>query len=331
MITTWAAVTSREPTRAGPKRMISRLREAGATFLAAMHRPASHKPRLLAVDLDGTLLDVHGLPHKKDLAALRGLQTAGIHVCVVTGRLYSGSRAIVETIGALGPVACADGSHIVDGATGSTLVHIGIEEPVAGALGAALRRRRPATFLFSDDAIIHDACGADFLAYMRTWSNVVLAVDDVHARAIWEERSSLTGVVAVGTAEQIAGSGEEIAASCAGSVQVVTFPLRQPKGHHGLVARATGATKGTALRWIASHHGVDLGECVAVGDWINDIPMLAAAGRSFAMGHAPFEVKRQATDVLDETSSDGGGVARVVERAFDIRDEGLCRVSASSD
>ena len=58
---------------------------------------------------------------------------------------------------------------------------------------------------------------------------------------------------------------------------------------------------------------------MCVGDWINDVPMFLVAGRSYAMGQAPDEVKRAATFVLEETSEAGGGVARAVEEAFGVR------------
>jgi hydroxymethylpyrimidine pyrophosphatase-like HAD family hydrolase len=104
---------------------------------------------------------------------------------------------------------------------------------------------------------------------------------------------------------------------------VAMFPLR--RGPHvgvwALIVRAAGGTKGTAMKWIAEHEGVDLADTVCVGDWVNDVPMFEVAGRSFAMGQAPDEVKSKATDVLAETTEQGGGVARAVAEAFGITAE----------
>ena len=72
------------------------------------------------------------------------------------------------------------------------------------------------------------------------------------------------------------------------------------------------------MRWIAHHEGVALRDTVCVGDWINDVPMFEVAGRSFAMGQAPDEVKAKATDALQRSSEEGGGVAEAIERAFGI-------------
>ena len=58
-----------------------------------------------------------------------------------------------------------------------------------------------------------------------------------------------------------------------------------------------------------------------MGDWLNDVSMFAVAGRSYAMGHAPDEVKRAASTVLAETSERGGGIARAIEDAFRVHVE----------
>jgi hydroxymethylpyrimidine pyrophosphatase-like HAD family hydrolase len=82
-----------------------------------------------------------------------------------------------------------------------------------------------------------------------------------------------------------------------------------------MVVRTAGVDKGTAIEWIARHHGVTLAEVVVVGDWLNDVPMMKAAGRSFAMAQSPAAVKAAATDVLAADTWSGGGIAEAAERA----------------
>jgi hydroxymethylpyrimidine pyrophosphatase-like HAD family hydrolase len=99
-------------------------------------------------------------------------------------------------------------------------------------------------------------------------------------------------------------------------MQVAMFPFRRDGEHWGMVARASGGTKGTALEWVSGHYGIDLSETVCVGDWLNDLPMMTCAGRSFAMGQAPAEVKAAATDVLETSIDTGGAIAEAIGRAF---------------
>ncbi len=83
-----------------------------------------------------------------------------------------------------------------------------------------------------------------------------------------------------------------------------------------MIARARQVSKGTALAFIAERAGVSLAETVAVGDWLNDVPMFDVAGRAYAMGQAPSEVKARAHAVVPETAEAGGGIARVVREVF---------------
>jgi hydroxymethylpyrimidine pyrophosphatase-like HAD family hydrolase len=278
------------------------------------------RPRLIAVDLDGTLLDVHGRPHPHDLRALRAALSNGVCVSIITGRLYSGTRAVAELIGLRGAVGCADGSHIVDAGAHVTLLHLGVRGAEAGLLRDALARAGLTTFVFAEDAIGHDPAGAPFIDYVTTWSRDLRPASDVFEHALWDSVDGVTAAIAVGPLDRIEGAVAEIASNLSSAAVVARFPIRRA-AHAGLwavIVRATGGTKGTALRWIAERERVRLEETVCVGDWINDVAMFELAGRSFAMGQAPDEVKAKATDVLSETVGNGGGVARVVKQAFGI-------------
>jgi Cof subfamily protein (haloacid dehalogenase superfamily) len=271
------------------------------------------RPRLIAVDLDGTLLDHTGTPHERDVRALQAALTKGVTVSIVTGRLYSGTRPTAERLGLKGPVACADGSHLVRAGDHTTLVHHAIRGAHALTMRDSILAHGAAAFLFARDRIVHDPSGDVFLAYVRTWSNDIRRADKLGEHELWHDEDGITACVAVGTGEQISRTFDGIRLGLADAAQVAMFQVRRVPGMWALVARASGGTKGTALTWIAEHHGYGPDETVAIGDWLNDIPMLQAATRSYAMGQAPEEVKKSATHVLEETSETGGGVARVVE------------------
>ena len=87
-------------------------------------------------------------------------------------------------------------------------------------------------------------------------------------------------------------------------------------GKHAVMVRAAGPTKGTALAELCRRAGISLAQAVAVGDWINDVPMFEVAGRSFAMGTAPDDVRAKATDVLSATALAGGGIAEAIRRSW---------------
>jgi Cof subfamily protein (haloacid dehalogenase superfamily) len=276
--------------------------------------------KLLAIDLDGTLLDRDGEANDEDVSAIKRLMARGIKVTILTGRLFSGTRPSAQLLGIEGPVGCADGSHVVRVRGEKTLLHHGIRGKAADRLRASLDRNDLVAFLFAEDAIVHDERGADYLPYVRTWSTDLRYAHRVTEHALWDSREGMTAVVALGREANIGRTVADIQRDETEAMQVAMFPFRRDadksREHWGMVARAAGGTKGTALTWMAAHHGIPVSETVCVGDWLNDLPMLQTAGRSFAMGQSPDEVKQAATDVLERSIRDGGGIAEAIERAF---------------
>lgn len=288
---------------------------AASSVSRARARELSGRYKLLAIDLDGTLLNHDGEAYPEDVDALRELISLGVPVTILTGRLFSGTRPSAELLGIAGPVGCADGSHIVHMQDERTLYHRGIRGRAADRLRTTLERNDLIAFLFAEDTIVHDERGAAHLSYVRTWSTDLKYAHRITEHALWDSDSGMTAVVAIGRETAIGRAVADIQRDSTEAIQVAMFPLRQTE-QWGMVARASGGTKGTALEWVAGHHGLSIAETVCVGDWLNDLPMLTAAGRSFAMGQSPEDVKRAATDVLDRSIATGGGIAEAIQRAF---------------
>jgi hypothetical protein len=263
------------------------------------------------------LLGSDGDVHPSDSEAIAALIQRGVRVTLCTGRMYSGTREIAEALEILGPVACIDGSHIVDARSHAELHSTPLSELATSALFEALARFRPAAFAFSGDRLYHDARGEPYLDYLSTWSERTQRIEKLSDIAAWQEPgAAMAALVALGTPTQIR-SVETFLEQHVDHLQSVSFEVGRPgyAGTWGLVVRAAGVDKGTAIDWVARHHGVTAAEVVAVGDWLNDIPMLKRAGRSFAMAQAPLEVKAAATDVLKASAMTGGGLAEAALRA----------------
>ncbi len=304
--------------RGGERPKASATASASASFLGPDLEPqrGDGPYKLLAIDLDGTLLDRSGDPKDEDVTAIKKLKARGIKVTILTGRLFSGTRPSAEILGIDGPVGCADGSHVVHMKGEKTLLHHGIRGKAADRLRASLDRNDLVAFLFAEDAIVHDERGADYLPYVRTWSTDLRYAHRVTEHPLWDSKEGMTAVVALGREANIGRAVADIQRDETEAMQVAMFPFRRENEHWGMVARAAGGTKGTALAWMAAHHGISLSETVCVGDWLNDLPMLSVAGRSFAMGQSPPEVKKAATDVLERGIETGGGIAEAIEKAF---------------
>jgi hydroxymethylpyrimidine pyrophosphatase-like HAD family hydrolase len=132
---------------------------------------------------------------------------------------------------------------------------------------------------------------------------------------VWEGEQNVAALVLMGDEEAIMGMDRALTG--VPGLQHIVFEVRREDlaGSWGMVLRASGVDKGTAVEWLAQHYGVGLEDVVAVGDWLNDVPMLQKAGQSFAMGQAPAEVRSAAKHLLAADIWVGGGVAEAAERA----------------
>jgi hydroxymethylpyrimidine pyrophosphatase-like HAD family hydrolase len=253
--------------------------------------------------------------HPRDAAAIRELLRKQVPVALCTGRMFSGTRELAAVLRLAGPVACIDGSHIFDLHTRGELSCSAISDEARGYLREALGMYRPAAFVFSGDRVIHDSRGDRYLSYLSSWSEERQLVPDVIHRRAWDGEKNVAALVLMGDEETILGLERALAG--VPGLQDIVFQVRREDlaGTWGMVVRADGVDKGTAVEWLAQHYGATLEDVVAVGDWLNDVPMLERAGQSYAMAQAPQEVKAAAKQLLEADIWSGGGVAEAAERA----------------
>src|ERR1043165_8403341 len=141
-----AAMRATTPFKSGP----------GSSYYPAGRLPLVESAmayRLLAVDLDGTLLRHDKTIDPTDIAAIRELGGAGVTVTIVTGRLHSGSVEAARACGIEGAIACVEGSHIVEADGAKTHHHHAIAPEVSRVVRDTLGAHGLASFIFERDGI----------------------------------------------------------------------------------------------------------------------------------------------------------------------------------
>ena len=269
--------------------------------------------RLLAVDLDGTLLRRDHRVDERDVAAIRELQAAGVTVTIATGRLHSGAVEAARTCGIAGPIACVEGSHILEVDGVRQLARHAMTPADTARLREAFAAHGLASFVFEADGIHHDRAGEPFAGYVRTWSPNMRLVEEALDARVWADAP--LAAVAIGDEAEVTAA-HALLRPHAAELFSVSFAVSWCPGKHAVLVRAAGRSKGTALAALCDEAGCTLADAVAVGDWFNDVPMFEVAGRSFVMGNAPESVRAKATDALEAASGTGGGIAEAVHRAW---------------
>lgn len=282
-------------------------------------------PRILALDLDGTLVCRDGTVHPDDLAAVAAVQAIGVQVSIVTGRLYSGVRELAAQLDIRGTVVCSDGAELIDPLTHKVVAHRRMTGGVATHLRDRLAGRELALFVMASDHITYDAVGAPLARYVRNWTPVMERIDSALELPAWSDEYGISALVAVGSAAVVEAVADGLRAD--DRYRVDSFAVHRAPGaeqhdggppRRGLLVHAAGVDKGRALRDLAEQAEVSMAQTVAVGDWINDIPMLRAAGRSFVMGGAEPQVAAAASDQLEARCWGGGGVAEAVRVVWGV-------------
>jgi hypothetical protein len=270
--------------------------------------------KLLAVDLDGTLVRGDGSVQASDRAALTALRASGIHVALVTGRLYGATRPVAEALGIDGPHVCVDGARMVDFPSDDEIHHAGISGEAAELVRRVIERDGLATLAIIEDSVVLDAKSASFERHIQHMSPRVDHVDRVLDHPAWSDERGVSAVVSIGMSDLVRAAEDTLRSHR--DLDVLRHDLPSVSGVSTLVLHAHGVSKGAGVSRLAGHYGCRVEETVVIGDWLNDISMFRVAGRSFAMAGAPQQVCDAASDRLESDVVAGGGIAEAVAKAW---------------
>lgn len=263
--------------------------------------------RLLASDLDGTLLADDDRPSARTLAALDGAAGAGWTVVLATGRPPRFLDPAARDLRLPGVAICNNGATVYDPSSRRVLSEAGMAEAVAREVVGRLRR-------FDGDLLFSADWGLE-LAAEPEWAERTRWFMPPDARIGPVERL-LDGPVAKLLAWHPTASSDALAAAARPLVADLV-DVTSSTGYGVIEITAPGVSKGAAVARFASERGIEPDEVVAFGDMPNDTTMLTWAGLGVAMGNAHPEVVAAADEVTASNVDDG--VARVVERLLGVR------------
>jgi Cof subfamily protein (haloacid dehalogenase superfamily) len=259
------------------------------------------RPRLVATDLDGTLVRSDGTVSPRSARVLADLDARGVPVVFVTARPLRWMDELWPMVGAHGLAVVSNGAILYDVTNRAVREVRGLEAAAGLAVVEAIARALPAaTFAIeSVDGLRVDERYVDVegtgeetargpLTELWTAPAVKLLVRDLDADPD-ELRRGVIGAV--------------------GDEAVATWSV-----DHLVEISAPGVTKAATLARVAGELGVDAADVVAFGDMPNDLPMLRWAGTPYAVANAHPDVLAAAGRVAP--SNDDDGVARVLEELF---------------
>ncbi len=262
----------------------------------------TRRPRLVAFDLDGTLIgrDLTISPRVRD--AVARMREAGVIGCLVTGRMYRSTLPFVRELHFDAPVICYQGAAVIDPTTDDVLDHVALANDVVRELIGAAEADRMHLQLYRNDEYYCEARNRYSELYASLAMTEPVIVPSLREAFAY---SPATKAVIVADAPVAQSYAETLPVRLSGRAYV-TRSLPE-----FVEVLDPGVDKGAALRFVAERLGVAMEETLAIGDSWNDAPLLSAAGFGVAMGNAPPELRAIANACVADLAHDG--VAQALE------------------
>lgn len=255
--------------------------------------------RLVATDLDGTLLSSDGLCSGRTRTALAAVERSGMRVVLVTARPPRWLHDLADLVGEHGLALCSNGAFVYDVRSRQIREEHCMAAGVVESLAVDLRDALP--------GIVFAVESRAGFGRERNYLDEFTTPQDVWAVRLEELLDPLPGKMLARCHKVPAVQFHRVVDEVVGDRAVVSY-----SGASGLAEiSAAGVTKAAALQDWCAAQGIDSTEVFAFGDMPNDLPMLRWAGRSFGVANAHPDV----LDVVDQVcaSNDDDGVAQVLE------------------
>jgi len=262
--------------------------------------------KLVATDLDGTLLHSDGTVTDRTRRVLEELDRGGVTVVFVTGRPTRWMDDLWEHVGGHGIAICSNGGIVYDVSSHSVLEARTIPPKVGIEVAELIRAEVPGT-LFALEKTTGFGKEPEFLPSPEDDGRPELEIGPLStvftdnvvkllALHLDQEPAAFWAVV-----EETVG---HLVTTTWSSVDAL------------IEMSAAGVTKASTLELFCFEHGIAAHEVVAFGDMPNDIPMLQWAGTSYAMANGHASARAAASHVAPRHDEDG--VAAVLEQLFDL-------------
>ncbi len=256
---------------------------------------------LMCTDLDGTLLKDDKTVSKENREAIEYFKAEGGYFTFVTGRVPCISGSIVEKVRPNAPFGCTNGGGVFDHEKGEYVYMKTVPESVREIVAEVEKQLPEVGFQYDMADTIYFCRENDTMANFRANTGI---------ENICRDYRTISGPIA----KIIFGTKDDAVME-----KLIELINNHPRANevngirsehdlYDLVPK--GADKGVAVEELAKHLGIDINKTIAVGDYLNDIPMIEKAGVGIAMANALPEVKAAADYVT--VSNEENAIARII-------------------
>lgn len=266
---------------------------------------------LLALDLDGTVLNSNHEISSPLVEVIQALSKK-VHTVIVTGRHHVAAKPYYQQLGLSTPIICCNGTYVYDYKTDSVLSANPIAKPNAETFITLAQDYQLKMVMYVRDAMLYSQHNpVNYMYALEQWSHQFPATDRPNIFKIQDFHEEMTKTEHIWKFV-VEGDVDHFL-----SLPFVRDNFNGERSWHDRVDFASkGNSKGNALKHYIKPLGLNLSECVAVGDNHNDISMLTQAGLGIAMHNASDAVQNVATLVTDGDNDHPTSLAHLLSSVF---------------
>ncbi|WP_413734639.1 pyridoxal phosphatase [Sodalis sp. RH21] len=257
--------------------------------------------RVIALDLDGTLLDRQKKILPQSLTALNDARAAGLKVMVVTGRHHVAIHPFYQALNIDTPAICCNGTYLYNYQAKKVITANPLEKQQAKRVLALLKEFDIHGLIYVDDAMIYEQ-PSDHVIRSLAWAQTLPEA----------QRPNLVQVDSLAGAAERADSIWKFATSYPDTVKLRAFAetVEREMGlacewswHDQVDIAQAGNSKGKLLQQWVESEGMSMDQVIAFGDNFNDLSMLEAAGLGVAMGNSDDAIKARADVTIGDNET----------------------------
>lgn len=256
--------------------------------------------KMIAIDLDFTLLDSHGNIPERTAKAIHAAKDAGIRVVICTGRTIKGMRRFHDVLSLDTLMITSGGAEVYD-AEGQIIFGYPVEPKLVKQVLAFAREYGVHAQVYVGGELAYHSKNSYAEKYEQSYGFPGIEIPDIYDR----DDLLTPKILFMSEPETILAMQREA------ETRFPQLAVKRSKPEF-LEFVHPDVSKGEAMKFVADHYGIDLKDVVAVGDSEIDISMIEAAGLGVAVANASDETKAAADMVC--ASNDDAGVADVIDQ-----------------
>lgn len=258
--------------------------------------------KLIAIDMDDTLLDGTQQVTARTRQAIRRAMEAGVAVAIATGRMFRSALPFAQELELQLPLITYNGAMIRELDSGETLFHRPIDTGLAQELADLFRQRDWYLQKYVDDRLYV----AELDENARFYADYARVEAIPLGNGFFQMTEAPTKMLSMGDADELHAIRTEVAARFGDRLYLASSKKRY------LEMVDIRVNKGEALDFLAKRLGIAQNEVMAIGDSMNDVDMIQYAGCGVAMGNANATVRAAADYITSANTEDG--VAAAIEK-----------------